>query len=163
MKGVTGTHLPFTLAHKTCLEGLKIQVFTRLYIRIFLPEKAFTRSHSVRFLLISNCFKCEGLVFKAFTPLSCEGSAVKGWETKYSHAYICGIFCPKKHSPVHKAVVSYWVPTVSSVKGWDFKHSHGSTVTSLLWMVEESNLHTENFWKSEGKSLRVKGWILFWG
>ena len=64
---LTGTHQPFTLAHKTCCKGLRIQIFTRLYIRIF---------------------------------------------------------CPKKHSHVHKAVVSCWFPTISSVKGWDFKPSH---------------------------------------
>ena len=67
---LTGTHQSFTLACKTCCEGSRNEVFTRLYIRIFSPEKAFTRSQCGRFLLISNYFKCEGLGFQAFTPLA---------------------------------------------------------------------------------------------
>ena len=99
MKGVTGSHQPFTnlspplisthqsftLACKTCCEGSRNEVFTRLYMRNFLPEKAFTRSQSGRFLLSSNCFKCEGLGFQAFTRLYCDKPAVNGWRVKPSH------------------------------------------------------------------------------
>ena len=73
---LTGTHQSFTLACKTCCEGSRNEVFTRLYIRIFSSEKAFTRSQSGRFLLIFKCFKCEGLGFQAFTPPLADEPAV---------------------------------------------------------------------------------------
>ena len=38
------------------------------YIRIFILKKAFTPSHGACFLLIFRSFKCEGLIFQAFTP-----------------------------------------------------------------------------------------------
>ena len=42
-------------------------------IRFLSPKKAFTPSHGVCFHLIFKGFKCEGLIFQAFTPQGALG------------------------------------------------------------------------------------------
>ena len=53
------------------------------------------------------------------------------------------------------------------VKACSFNPSQAFTVrvNTLLpvWMLCFSSLHTQNYWKSEGNTRHVKGWILFSG
>ena len=120
-------------------ERIICYLLPKLFIPLYAflsPKKAFTPSHGVCFHLIFKGFKCEGLIFQAFTPQGALGQLflliAKGfpvWRIVHSTLH-------KPSQPVWRP----WNPTLHTSRGVrtaDFQIANDFP----MWRIVRSTLH----------------------